>query len=140
MVIFVIFLASYQYHIKLNVVFLTSSKGSDSSPTSSSSFQFWKSTLSQCCLAFSLSSLSHPVAFNDQETLEPELLDTMRRCLEKNPSRRATVNQSCKMSKLIRYMHWVQIMRTTRLNSKIFTQLTLIIRSGNFATLQLRSC
>ena len=79
-----------------------------------------------------LSSLSHPVAFNDQETLEPELLDTMRRCLEKNPSRRATVNQSCKMSKLIRYMHWVQIMRTTQLNSKIFTQLVLFIRSGKF--------
>ena len=38
---------------------LTSSKGSVSSPRSSSSFQFWKSTLSQCCLVLSLSSLSH---------------------------------------------------------------------------------
>ena len=42
---------------------LTSSNGSGSSPRSSSSFQFWKSTLSQCCLVFSLRSLSHQTAF-----------------------------------------------------------------------------
>ena len=40
-----------------------------------------------------VSSLLHPVEFDEMENLDPELLDTMKRCLEKDPSKRATIEE-----------------------------------------------
>ena len=40
-----------------------------------------------------VSSLLHPVEFDEKENLDPELLDTMKRCLEKDPTKRATIEE-----------------------------------------------
>ena len=40
-----------------------------------------------------IGSPDHPVEFDDVENLDPELLDTMKRCLDKNPEKRATVEE-----------------------------------------------
>ena len=40
-----------------------------------------------------VSSLLHPVEFDEKQNLDPELLDTMKRCLEKDPTKRATIEE-----------------------------------------------
>ena len=40
-----------------------------------------------------VSSPHHPVEFEDRDNLDPELLATMKRCLEKDPNNRATVQE-----------------------------------------------
>ena len=40
-----------------------------------------------------VSSPHHPVEFEDRDNLDPELLATMKRCLEKDPNNRATVHE-----------------------------------------------
>ena len=40
-----------------------------------------------------MGSLDHPVEFPEVDNLDPELLDTMKRCLDKNPEHRATVEE-----------------------------------------------
>ena len=40
-----------------------------------------------------ISSLNHPVEFEEKENMDPHLLDTMKRCLEKDPRKRATIEE-----------------------------------------------
>ena len=40
-----------------------------------------------------VSSLLHPVEFEEMDNLDPELLDSMKRCLEKDPTKRATIEE-----------------------------------------------
>ena len=40
-----------------------------------------------------VNSLLHPVEFEEKDNLDPELLDSMKRCLEKDPRKRATIEE-----------------------------------------------
>jgi serine/threonine-protein kinase TTK/MPS1 len=40
-----------------------------------------------------LASLHNPVDFGEKYNMDPQLLDTMKRCLEKDPAKRATVEE-----------------------------------------------